>query len=88
MLLGCAIFHDLLKPAAILCKVLQQDDVCVVEAVEAILKTSKAIEKLASTSFDDIPTVKMVSSRRVHNADGSTTYQEANMTKHEEVSLT
>ena len=71
-----------MKPAAILCKVL--DDGCVVEAIEAILKTSKAIEKLASTSFDDFPTEKMVSSRMVHNVDGSTTYQEANLTKHEE----
>ena len=84
MLLRCALFHDLLKPAAILCKVLQQDDVCVVEAIEATLKTCKAIEKLASTSFDDFPTVKMVSSRRVHSVDSSTTYQEANLTKHEE----
>ena len=55
----------MLKPAAILCKVLQEDDVCVVEAIEAILKTSKAIEKLVSTSFDDLPTVKMVNSRMV-----------------------
>ena len=75
MLLGCALFHYLLKPAAILCKVLQQDDVCVVEAIEAILKTSKAIEKLASTSFDNLPTVKVVSSRIVHNADCSQPYQ-------------
>ena len=34
-------------------------------AIEAILKTSKAIEKLVSTSFDDLPTVKMVNSRMV-----------------------
>lgn len=67
MLLGCALLHDLLKPAAILCKVLQQDDVCVAEAIQTILKTGKA-------TFDDLPTVKMVSSRMVHNADGSTTY--------------
>ena len=57
---------------------------CVVEAIEAILKTSKAIEKLVSTSFDDLPTVKMVNFRMVHNADGSTTYQPANLTKHKE----
>ena len=42
------------------------------------------IEKLASTSFENLPTVKMVSSRMVHNADDSTTYQEANLTKHKE----
>ena len=29
MLLGSAFFHDLLKPAAILCKALQEDEVCV-----------------------------------------------------------
>ena len=39
MLLGCALFHDVLKPGAILCKVLQQDEVCVVGAIESILKT-------------------------------------------------
>ena len=82
--LGCAFFYDLLEPAAILCKVLQEDEVCVVEAIEAILKTSKAIEKLASTSFDDLPTVKMVNSRIVHSANDSTTYQEVNLTKNEE----
>ena len=49
MLLGCALYHDLLKHPAILCKVLQQDEVCAVEAIEAILKTRKAILKLAST---------------------------------------
>ena len=40
---------------------------CVAEAIQTILKTGKA-------TFDDLPTVKMVSSRMVHNADGSTTY--------------
>lgn len=30
ILLGCAYFHDLWKPASILCKVLQADEVCVV----------------------------------------------------------
>ena len=84
LLLGGAFFYDLLKPAATLCKVLQEDDVCVVEATEATLKTSKAVEKLASIPFDDLPTVKMVSTRIVHNADGSITYQEARLIKHEE----
>ena len=66
MLLGCASLHDLLKPAAVLCKVLQQD-VCVAEAIQTILKTGKA-------TFDGLLTVKMASSRMVQNADGSTTY--------------
>ena len=33
MILGAAFFHDLLKPSAILCKILQEDDVCVVRAI-------------------------------------------------------
>lgn len=84
MLFGCTLFHDLLKPAAIHCKVLQDDEVCIVGAIEAILKTSRAIEKLTATSFDDLPTVKKVSSRIEHSESGSTTYQGAELTKHEE----
>ena len=81
MLFGCALFHDLLKPAAILCKVLHDDEVCIVGAIEAILKTNRAIEKLTATSFDDLPTVKKVSSRIEHSEGGSTTYQGAELTK-------
>lgn len=74
----------MLQPASILCKVLHHEDMCLVETTEAILKTCRTIEKLASTSIHDLPTMKMVSSRMVHNADSSTTYQEGNHTKHEE----
>lgn len=42
MLLGCAVFHDIiLKPTAILCKLLQSDEICTVSAIEIILKTLK-----------------------------------------------
>jgi hypothetical protein len=30
VLLGCAVFRDLLSPSAILCKVLQEDEICTV----------------------------------------------------------
>ena len=40
MMLGSAFFHDVLKPSAIFCKILQEDEVCVVKIIEAILKTS------------------------------------------------
>ena len=63
MLFGCAFIHDLLKPAA---KTLQANDVCIVEAIEAILKAAKHTEKRASLTLDDLPTVKMISSRTVH----------------------
>ena len=42
MLLGCALFHDVLKPCAVLCKVLQEDEVCVVGAIESLLKTEES----------------------------------------------
>ena len=29
ILLGCALFHDQLKPAGILCKVFQDEEICV-----------------------------------------------------------
>ena len=29
-LLGCAFFHDLLKPSAVLSKIIQEDELCVV----------------------------------------------------------
>ena len=51
MLFGCALFHDLLKPSAILCKALQDDALSIVDAIEAVLKTNKSIEKLTSMSF-------------------------------------
>ena len=60
---GCAMLHDLLKPACILCKALQYDDVSVTDALEAIVKTGKSIEKLKSLSFDELSTVKKVISR-------------------------
>ena len=37
MLLGSAFFHDILKPAAILCKALQEDEVCVAHAAETLI---------------------------------------------------
>ena len=46
VLLACAVFRDLLKPTAILCKVLQEDEICVVRAIESICKTKKSLEKL------------------------------------------
>jgi hypothetical protein len=38
MLFGCGLFNDLLQAAAILYKALQADEMCVVTAIEAVLK--------------------------------------------------
>ena len=78
ILLGCAYFHDLLKPASILCKVLQEDEVCVASAIEAILKTAKNLEKVKSTPVDDLTTIKVVLSS-ITNENDTTTYQGADL---------
>ena len=83
MVLGSAMFHDLLKPCATLCKVLQDDGISVVGAIEAVLKTSKAVEKLKTTNFNELPTVKKVLSRIQHTDHDGTTYQGTQVVKFE-----
>ena len=80
IVLGCAYFHDLLKPASILCKVLQMDEVCIVKAIEAILKTAKNLKKVKDTSFENLTTVKKVISRIKHEGSACT-YQGADLMK-------
>ena len=77
LLLGCACFHYPLKPSAILCKVLQDDELCVLCAIEAVLKTKKSMDKMKATGIGEPPIVKIVLSRiqqacHVHNASSST----------------
>ena len=54
ILLGCALFHDVLKPCTILCKVLQEDEICVVGAIESFLKTKRNIDTLKTTTFENL----------------------------------
>ena len=58
MLFGCAYFYDILKPMSVLCKALQSDEICVVQALESILKTSKVVEKVKETAFEDLPSIR------------------------------
>ena len=44
MLIGCAVFHDILKATSLLCMHLQSDQLCTITAIEAILKSTEAIE--------------------------------------------
>ena len=83
VLLGCALFYDILKPSATLCKVLQEDEICVVGAIEAIIRTCKGIESIKTKSFEDLPTVKKVLAR-VHSTEDGTEYQEAALTQYTE----
>ena len=81
-LLGCAFFIDLLKPASVLCKVLQDAEICVYQAIESMMKTKKALDKLKSTPFKELPTVKKVLTRG-KELDGSFTYQGVDIKKYQ-----
>lgn len=74
MILGSALFLDLLKPAATLCKALQNDELSVPGAIEAILHTIKSLENLKDKNFDDYPTVKRVCTS-IQSSDDRCTYQ-------------
>ena len=78
ILLG--LFHDLLWPCSILCKVLQEEEICVVKAIEAVMKTKKSLEKIKTTPFEDLPSVKKALGRIKHEEDGSVTYQGVELT--------
>ena len=76
MLLGSAYICDLLKPSSTLCKILQEEDACVVRAIESVMKTSNSGDKLKVTNFEDLPTVKKVMGRMSDgDVPGSKVYQ-------------
>ena len=56
---------------------------CVVGAIEALLKTSAANEKVKSTPFEELPTVKKILSQ-IKQEYGSVTYQGAEVTKYDQ----
>ena len=41
VLLGCAVFAEILKPVGILSKVLQNEEICLYESIESMMKTKK-----------------------------------------------
>ena len=57
---GCALFHDILKPTALLCKSFQADEISIVNTIEVILRTSASMRKLKITEVEDFPSVKKV----------------------------
>ena len=71
ILLGCALFHDLLWPCSILCKVLQEEEICVVCCHES---KKKSLEIIKIIPFEDFPSVKKALGQIKHE-DGSVTYR-------------
>lgn len=75
VLLSCSIFHDILKPTAILCKSLQADEISIVSTIKAILRISTSMKKLKTTEMEDFPSVEKVLWRRLKDepTSGGTT---------------
>ena len=77
LLKGCAVFHDILKPVAILCKSLQSDELCTVNIIEAILRTTSSLTKLKTSEVESLPSVKKILLRLTDDSNSamSKTYQ-------------
>ena len=67
MIVACALFHDVLKPANTFCKVLQSDEVCIISAFKSVLRTVLKHSRvfhlrnfpLSRRSLEGLPTVDM-----------------------------
>ena len=59
-ILGCALYADILKPAAVLSLCLQDSELDVVAGIKSILKSSASLKNLAKIEPTEWPTVKLV----------------------------
>ena len=65
-----------------MCKVLQEDELCVVRAIESVLRTKRSMDKVRETPFEELPTVKKVL-ERIQQEDGTVSYQTAELKLYE-----
>ena len=72
--LGCAFFVDLLAPWAVFSKVMPGDDLDVLGAFTALIKTVKEINKLCSKSLDQWP-MYSATLKKVSKEEGKNVYQ-------------
>lgn len=70
-IVACAFSHDILKPASTLCKALQNDEICVITAVEAVTKVVKAIEDLKKLHLRSFPLLEDQQQHFNHRGDVS-----------------
>ena len=73
MLVGSALYIDVLHPVAILSLTLQNDDLDVVFGIKSILKSHKSLQKLSSLDPSEWPVTKVVLSR-MKEQDGGKVY--------------
>ena len=63
-----------------MCRILQEDNHCVVRAIALTMKTKKSLEKIKRTEFEELPSVKKVLGR-IKEEDGVVTYQAVEIKK-------
>ena len=73
-LVGCAVFCDLLAPCVILSKVMQYDDLDILQALSYVLRTVKETEKLSTSDLDKWP-IYAATMQKCTEEDGKTEYQ-------------
>ena len=66
---------------------MQQDNLDIVSALQNILKSVKHLKKLAQTSPDEWPMVKLVLNKIVNGEDGNNTYHGAHLQSYSESTL-
>ena len=69
VLIGTALYIEVLKPASILSLTLQSDDVDIVFSIKSILKTIKALQALSEKEPKEWPTLKLVQNRLDENSE-------------------
>ena len=77
--LGCAVFIDLLGPCVILSKVMQQDDLDILEALTGVLKSTKEVERLSTTPLDEWSTYSTTMKKCTTDTNGKVSYQTQEM---------
>ena len=63
MLIGSALYVDVLKPPSVLSLTLQDDDLDIVQGLNHILKSTKSLKSLTEKNPLEWPTIKLVCSR-------------------------
>ena len=82
LLLSCAFFHNLLKLSAILCTVLQEDEIRMFSVCNSVcLQYEKSLDKPKTIALEELPTVKKVLVQ-IDVVAGSVTYQGVELKKH------
>ena len=77
MLLGCALYVDVLQPASFLSLALQADSIDVVLGIKHILKSIQVLKKLSSQDPLQWPTTAKLLCSRIREDDGNQVYQGA-----------